>query len=414
MFRKIAAAAAVTLSLVEGGASAAPVSFLAIGDTGYIPAYEQFDHGETPPRTLGAYMAAEADDWLESHPDLTGFTPTPWVFETAHGGFMNASGMYPVAWAAKEVCRREGCRFAAMLGDNIYPDGATLGADGIADARRFEDMLDKPYGDLGAGVPDFTIYAMMGNHDWHISREATMAQLAYLQAHPNFTMPGLFYRATPKGLEGEVELFVIDTEMLLAGHTVYRDKLDAEGREIRTGELDTWPDFVKPATPEERRMVAWLEEALASSTARWKIVMGHHALWSSGGSKYEKAHTLKGLLMPALCRYADLYISGDDHLTELYSDDCAAHGMADRPPLPLIVAGAGSKYRPQHPAFFRRQLADNPGLKNHFAQGSTWGFAHVTVDGEVLTTRLYSTPTDMSGRPVEELEMEFRRRSGGR
>jgi len=202
MFRKIAAAAAVTLSLVEGGASAAPVSFLAIGDTGYIPAYKQFDHGETPPRNLGAYMAAEADDWLESHPDLTGFTPTPWVFETAHGGFMNASGMYPVAWAAKEVCRREGCRFAAMLGDNIYPDGATLGADGIADARRFEDMLDKPYGDLGAGVPDFTIYAMMGNHDWHISREATMAQLAYLQAHPNFTMPGLFYRATPNGLEG--------------------------------------------------------------------------------------------------------------------------------------------------------------------------------------------------------------------
>ncbi|MDO8410014.1 MAG: metallophosphoesterase [Phenylobacterium sp.] len=400
------------LAALPAGALAEPVSFAVVGDTGYVPSYERYDADEAPLRTLGDYLAVEAADWLEHHPNLDGFTPTPWVFESALGGYMPASGMYPVARAADEVCRRDGCDFAAMVGDNIYPDGATLGADGISDARRFQDMLDSPYGKLGEGVEDFTIYALMGNHDWHISREATMAQMAYLQAHPNFTMPDLYYRAVPKGFEGEVELFVIDTEMLLASTTVHKDTLDAEGREVRTGELETWPDFVKPATPGEKAMVAWLEEALASSTARWKIVMGHHALWSGGGSKYEKAHALRALFGAAVCRYADAYISGDDHMMEAYTDDCRGVAGAPAQPLPLIVSGAGSKYRPLHPGFMAQQQAANPGLTNLFSAGSVWGFAHVKLDGDAMTARLFTTPADMSGRPVEEASFTFPRRSG--
>lgn len=385
------------------------VSFVAFGDSGYIPSYERFEEGDAPFRTPGEYLAAQAEDWLEHYPSMEGFTPTPMVFESALGSYIEASGMYPVAWAMEEVCRARGCNFAAMLGDNIYPDGATLGADGISDARRFDDMLGRPFANLGGGAEDFTIYAMMGNHDWHISRRATEAQLRYLQQHPNFTMPGYFYSAVPRGLEGEVEIFVIDTEMLLASTTVYLDGLAPDGSEVRTGEIEEWPDYVRPRGA-ERQMVAWLERALSQSTARWRIVMGHHALWSGGGSKFEKAHALRALLLPAVCRYADAYISGDDHVLEAYTDDCRLVEGSPEQPLPLIVSGAASKYRQLHPAFMARQSERYPQLRNLWSRGQVWGFTHFELADESMTVRLYSTPADMSGRPVEEAQFSFPRR----
>ena len=386
-------------------------SFAVVGDTGYIPSYERYDEDEMPQRTLSDYLAAQANDWLERNPDMTGFRPTPWVFESALGGYTDASGMYPVAFAADEVCRTLGCDFATMVGDNIYPDGATLGADGISDERRFYDMLDRPYGKLGEGVEDFTIYALMGNHDWRVSREATVAQMAYFQQHPNFTMPDFFYRAVPAGMEGFVEIFVIDTEMLLASTEVHKDTLDAEGREIRTGEMEEWDDHIKPATEGEKRMVEWLEESLKASDAHWKIVIGHHAVWSGGGSKYEKANSLRALYMSSVCKYADAYVSGDDHMMEVYTDDCRSEGVSGAPVLPALVSGAGSKYRPLHPKFMANQLAANPGLTNPFSMGPVWGFMHIGLDEEDMTVRVYSTPEDMSGRPVQETALTFKRRS---
>lgn len=387
-----------------------PASIVIFGDSGYIPSYERLDEEDPPLRSLGEYMAAEADDWLERNATLEGFTPTPWTFESALGSYIAASGLYPVAWAMDETCRRDGCDFGVMLGDNIYPDGATLGTDGIDDQRRFSDMFDKPFGRLGAGTPDFAIYAMLGNHDWRHSREGALAQVEYLQRHPNFRMPGLFYRVVPPGFEGELELFVIDTEMLLASTRVAKDRLDAEGNELQSGELEIWDAHIRPRTEQERGMVQWLDRSLASSSARWKLVFGHHALWSGGGTKYEKARALRRLLMPALCRHADAYFAGDDHMLEVYTDDCRAVDGAPAAPLPLLVSGAAGKYRPLHPAFMAQQARNNPQIRNLWSKGSTWGFMWARIDGDALGVRVFSTPADLSGRPVLEAEFEFPRR----
>jgi hypothetical protein len=385
-------------------------SIVVFGDSGYIPSYERMDEDEPPLRSLGDYLAAEAKDWLERNATLEGFAPTPWTFESALGSYIAASGLYPVAWAMDETCRQAGCDFGVMLGDNIYPDGATLGTDGIDDQRRFGDMFDKPFGRLGAGTPQFAIYAMLGNHDWRHSREGALAQVEYLQQHPNFRMPGFFYRAVPPGFEGEVELFVIDTEMLLASTRVQKDRLDAEGNELQSGELEVWDAHIRPQTEQEREMVQWLGRSLASSTARWRLVFGHHALWSGGGSKYEKARSLRRLLMPTLCRHADAYFAGDDHMLEVYTDDCKAVDGAPAAPLPLMVSGAAGKYRPLHPAFMAQQARNNPQARNLWSKGSTWGFMWARLDGDELTLRVFSTPADLSGRPVLEAQFEFPRR----
>lgn len=377
-----------------------------IGDTGYVPAYEILDDDEYFV-TLDQYVAGEAADWIKKNGSLEGFVLSPWVLESATGSFMPASGMYPVARAAQEICQHRGCDFGILLGDNIYPRGATLGTDGISDARRFADILDRPYGNFGADVPGFTLYTMLGNHDWYHSREAAIAQMQYLQAHPRFTIPNFFYRVVPEGFAGEIELFVIDTQMLLASTVVYKNKLDAEGREIRHEERERFKDYMQPVTRAEREMVAWLESALAESTARWKIVAGHHALWSGGGSKFEKARSLRKLLMPALCRYADAYVAGDDHVLEAYTDDCGGA----RPPLPLIVSGAGAKRRALNVRFMRHQLAAHPELKNPWSKGSIWGFAHMTLQADDMLVEFFTTPADSSGRAVHEQSLRFQRRS---
>ncbi len=391
---------------------AAGADFLVFGDSGYIPSYERLDADEPPLRTLGDYLASEARDWLERNPDLEGFTPTPWTFESALGSYMPASGLHPVARAMAESCRAVPCDFAVMLGDNIYPDGATLGDDGISDARRFEDMLDRPFAGLGADTPGFAIYAMLGNHDWRHSRAGALAQVAYLQQHPRFRMPGLFYRAVPPGLEGEIELFVIDTEMLLASTTVRKDALDADGNELDSGELEQWDAHIQPQDADERAMVAWLDKALAESAARWKLVFGHHALWSGGGSKYEKARALRRLLLPALCRHADAYFAGDDHMLEVYADDCRHVAGAGDTPLPTLVSGAAGKYRPLHPRFMAQQQRNNPQLRHFWSKGQTWGFMRVATTVDTLQVRVHSTGADGGGRPVNEVTFDFPRRSG--
>lgn len=170
--------------------------FLVFGDSGYIPAYEDFDEGGQPMTTVEAYLAEERRAWEKRH-NPSGFRPAPMVFESSLGSFMPASGLYPVAWSMEETCKQKDCQYAAMLGDNIYPDGATLGADARFDSRRYNDMLHKPFHRLGAGVKDFTIYSMMGNHEWRISREATLNQMLYLQEHPSFHMPGDYYSVSP-------------------------------------------------------------------------------------------------------------------------------------------------------------------------------------------------------------------------
>jgi hypothetical protein len=177
--------------------------------------------------------------------------------------------------------------------------------------------------------------------------------------------------------------------------------------------VDERPAWAKPQTERERNMVAWLEQALRESSARWKIVMAHHPLWSSAGSKFQEARVLRRLILPALCKYADMYLAGHEHTLELHSDSCAKALPGGRVlPLPQIVSGAAAKQRPLNTWFMAHQARDNPELTTFFAKGMTWGYAHLTLDGDRATVQVFSTPDDGSGRNVLETTQTFQRRSG--
>lgn len=143
-----------------------------------------------------------------------------------------------------------------MMGDNIY--GGHKPGD-------FAKKFEEPYKALlDAGVK---FYATLGNHDDpDIERN-----------YKPYNMNGNRYYTLKKG---DVEFFVLDS------------------------------NYMDPT------QLAWLQNELKSSTAKWKIAYFHHPLYSDG-----KFHgpdlDLRARLMPIFVQYGvNLVLSGHDHVYE--------------------------------------------------------------------------------------------------
>ena len=406
------------LLIVSGCAAQRPTSppiaeFLAFGDSGYHLEYLDPEDLVKAPSTWAGFVEQERAEWLEDRRPPAEFRAQP-GHRLASGQWVPASGQGAVANAMRRWCEAPpACDFAVMLGDNIYPDGATAGTDGRDDATRFRKIFFEPYAPLAANGPDFRIYAALGNHDWKTSRAGAMAQVKYLAETPPFYMDGIRYRIAPTGDTREVEVFVLDTHVMLSDHSILDDALTDDGRELDSNEIDTPEPWALPQNADEWGQAAWLEQALAESPARWKIVIGHHPIWSSAGSKFHQARMMRRLILPALCRHADLYLAGHEHTLELYTDGCKDLPEAKgRPPLPQLVSGAAGKQRPLNTNFARHQLTAHPELTSLYAQGLIWGFSHVTLGAEEATIRMVTIPDDGSDAPQLAFEHTFPRRSG--
>ena len=410
----VLAAALVLVACASQRPAPQPIAeFLAFGDSGYHYDYLEIDD-QAGPKTMEAFVAEERLDWYKDKRPPAEFEPPPAYRVPESGSYVAASGQAGVAGAMRRWCDgKPACDFAVMLGDNIYPDGATAGADGRDDAERFRKIFHEPYSPLAANGPGFRIYVALGNHDWRTSREGAMSQVRYHEETRPFYMEGLFYRVAPTGDPREIEVFVLDTHVMLSTYSILDDALDDEGREADSGKIDKTQPWALPRSEEEWRMAEWLEDSLAASPARWKIVMGHHPLWSSAGSKFQQARMMRRLILPSLCRHADMYLAGHEHTLELYTDGCKDVPEASgRPPLPQLVSGAAGKQRPLNTSFARHQLAAHPELTSLYAQGLTWGFSHVTLGADEATIRIVTIPDDGSDAPQLAFEHSFPRRSG--
>lgn len=389
------------------------VGILVYGDTGYHPNYpDQDDYDDL--FSAEEFLAAEWADWVEDKRPQHEYKARPSATSPVTGKVVPRTGMFGISEAMTNYCRESAqCDFGLLLGDNIYPSGATLGADGFDDAQRFKDILQDPFGNVGDVASGFLTYVTLGNHDWETSREGGFAQIEYLENAPGFYIDGPFYSVKPPSANGEVELFIIDTSMILANSDVREDTLNDDGSEGSLGDIEEPDYFVTPLTEAEKQQPAWLENALRNSTARWKLVVAHHPIWSSSGSKFEQARVLRKKLMPALCRYADAYIVGHEHTLEIHTDDCAATlGRRAAKPLVQILSGAGAKQRPLHSSFMAYQEAKYPDHKTIFAEGMLWGFAHMKIEDDIAKVVLISIPDTAAPDASTLFEYEFERRSG--
>lgn len=171
--------------------------------------------------------------------------------------------------------------FAIAAGDNIYPNGS---------GRYFSKNFEQPFAALLSERISF--HAVLGNHD---VREGRQDQCQY----PLFNMGGRNYFTLQKG-DGLLELFMLDS------------------------------------TDCDRTQLGWVEQALQASTARWKIVVLHHPLYSSG-KKHGSDLELRQKLEPLFVRHGvQAVFSGHDHI---YERTKPQQGIQ------YFVTGAGGKTR---------------------------------------------------------------------
>lgn len=201
------------------------------------------------------------------------------------------AGQAEVARGLTQFAEARGVHFAIHTGDVVYPHGVA----GPSDPRAIERVL-QPYAGLER------LYLSLGNHDWANSTGAgdPDAWPKIAEAHDGLVMPSRYYQFGYRFGGRSADFFVLDTTVLGS---------DDAQRE-------------------------WLATRLRSSRADYRIVVGHHPLYSEG-LHGGQPHLLQ-LLLPHL-QGVDLYAGGHEHdLQVLENDD----GVL------FLVSGAAAEARP--------------------------------------------------------------------
>lgn len=198
--------------------------------------------------------------------------------------------------------------FIISTGDNIYPDGVASVHDPLWNLS-FENVfyqypLHRPW------------YAVLGNHDYH---QNAQAEVDYSKISGRWNMPERYYSFTRKiDAQNEALFIFLDT-----------NPLDSEAYKSDYAE-----ELVKQDSAKQKR---WLEKTLenAGPGVKWKIVIGHHPLYTAGNRALNKPY-MRYSLEPVFEKYkVNLYISGHEHHLQFYHPQ----NKFTR----YVVSGAGSE-----------------------------------------------------------------------
>lgn len=247
-----------------------------------------------------------------------------------------------VAGALAQVAGSTQPMFIAHIGDNIYGDGAE-GDPGLI-AAYWRDVYVTPHDALRR--PWFVI---TGNHDWHTDARTERDFTNHdLNVGGWWHMPHFWYRRhfqLPTGVS--LDAFFIDTQIwkgssLAEAHLGDRVKQDQE---------------------------AWLRTELAASIAEWKVVIGHHPVYSAGSHGTTEDLLLE--LDPLLRAHGvQVYFNGHDHNKQLITH----RGLH------YVTSGAGGK------SSGSRSHEEPAGSLRHIFQDSGFvGFAISSASEAALT-----------------------------
>ena len=238
-------------------------------------------------------------------------------------------------------------RFTVSVGDNFYENGVT----GLDDPQ-WESSFEQIYTAPSLQSPWKVI---LGNHDY---RGNVQAQLDYSAKSKRWQLPARYYTASenlPDG--GTADFFYVDTSPFIKKYV--GTKTDISGQDTDA-------------------QLAWLDKALGGSTATWKIVIGHHpvytALDDSDGEDHDQPDLIARLNPVLLKHGVRIYICGHDHCLQSVK-------MAG---VTYVVTGAGSQ-----------TYAPKPAIRDGFASGAH-GFMTVRLDSENLQYGL----VDMNGKTL--------------
>ena len=164
---------------------------------------------------------------------------------------------FAVGRAMANYHTRSPFQLAILAGDNIYNSG---------EISKIKEAFEQPYGELLKRGVKFR--ACLGNHD--IRTENGVPQVKYA----DFNMDDRYYTYT----QGPAQFFVLETN----------------------------------ANVDWKTQMAWLIQQLEESKAAWKIVYGHHPIYSSGvyGTNAEMVKRFSEVFKQ---HRVNLYVNGHEH-----------------------------------------------------------------------------------------------------
>jgi tartrate-resistant acid phosphatase type 5 len=231
-------------------------------------------------------------------------------------------------------------QFIISVGDNFYEDGVVSTSD-----PQWETSFENVYHTPALQVP---WYVALGNHDY---RGSCDAQIAYSRLSRRWNMPARYFNLTRQiDTATAVDFFYLDTTPMVKSYwhePGYREHV---------------------STLYFPKQLACLMAALAASTAPWKIVIGHHPIYSGGGILgHGDTRELIADVLPLLKQYqVQAYFNGHDHNLQ--------HLKAGT--VNLFDSGAGSRARP----VFRTRYTK-------FAEACS-GFTAVTLQADCMKVRM--------------------------
>jgi hypothetical protein len=201
-----------------------------------------------------------------------------------------------------EKAAEDSTSFVLFLGDNIYESGVTAVTD-IQWKLKFESVYNQP----SLQMP---FLAILGNHDYYLNPQA---QIEYTFVSSRWYMPDWYYTRSFETDDSTVlQLFCLNTAPMAS-----RNGSPARDTSAYAAQLQ------------------WLESGLSGSKARWKIVAGHHPLYSNGDHG-DDPH-LASLLEPLFVRHnVDMYLAGHEHDLQLLRPVNGVH---------YVISGGGGKHR---------------------------------------------------------------------
>jgi len=199
--------------------------------------------------------------------------------------------------------------FIISTGDNFYPNGLAS----IHDPNwkiSYEDVYS-------AYSLNCDWYVVLGNHDY---RGNAQAQIDYSDISQRWNMPSRYFHKDIKTDDGaSVRFIFLDTNPL------DDDYYDSSKYGPKVSGQDTTAQLM------------WMDSLLAEDYD-WKVVIGHHPLYT-GGKRAGRKNAVRSHLEPRFDRHGvDLYLAGHEHdLQYIKPKNHSTHHF---------VSGAGSEVRP--------------------------------------------------------------------
>lgn len=211
-----------------------------------------------------------------------------------------------VANQMNRTALKENAEFVISTGDNFYESGVKNVTD-----SQWETSFEKVY--AGIGLQKDWLVAL-GNHDYQGNPQA---QIDYSLKSSRWKMPARYFTLVKTIDEmTKVRLVFIDSNPFVKEY------------------LKNPKAYSDIADQDTQKQLVWLDSVLTNAKEKWKIVIGHHPIYSAGfghGNQDELISQIKPILEK---NHVQMYFCGHSHSSQYLKRPDSS--------VDYVVAGAGS------------------------------------------------------------------------